>query len=121
MQVIPRKGTTDTGFNATIKSQIVVFNTDLNKDSTNYESLVVRAGGANYTIRTGNAGTGSERPIEFGSSTTLFFKLDTVNDEVNMSNLTNYANDAAAGSAGLAQGDLYTTTAGSEITLKVKS
>jgi len=69
LQVIPR----GTGFNASIKSQISVFNTDLNADGINYEAVVLKAGGARYSINSVIGGTGVLRPIEFqiASSTKL--------------------------------------------------
>lgn len=61
LQTIPK----GTGFSAGIKSQVTVFNTDYVADSTNYESLVLRAGGTSYSINSTKGGTGSAQPIAF--------------------------------------------------------
>jgi len=59
LSVVPK----GTGFSSVIKSQITVFNTDYNTDSTNYELGVFRAGGDNYSLSTGKSGTGTTRPL----------------------------------------------------------
>lgn len=53
-----------TGLSATLKTRVVLCNTDYIADSTNYESFDFRAGGTNgYSFGTQNAGTGTNRPI----------------------------------------------------------
>jgi len=63
INIIPR----GTGYNAGIKSQIVVFNTDFVADNVNYEFSQFRAAGTAFTLTTGKAGTGTIRPFLLSS------------------------------------------------------
>jgi hypothetical protein len=61
MSVMPR----GTGYASTIKSQMYVYNTDRIADPTNWEALMLRAGGTDYKFVSYNAGTGIPRPVNF--------------------------------------------------------
>ena len=119
LQVIPR----GTGFSATIKSQFVVFNTDLNADMVNYESIVLKAGGTKYTIGVVKGGTGALRPLifEMGNNqakltvdTTGYVGIGTTTPSSVLSvvGLPTYASNAAAIGGGLTVGAFYKTATG---------
>lgn len=62
--VVPR----GTGFNATLKAQFLVFNTDFIADPANYEFFGMRAVGTNgYVAGTGSVGGGSNRALMFAA------------------------------------------------------
>jgi len=71
--VVPR----GTGFNAAIKAQLSIFNTDQVADPVNYESLVVKSGGTLYSINSVKAGTGLLRPIAFQINGATKLNVDT--------------------------------------------
>jgi len=73
LQVIPR----GTGFNATIKAQFSIFNTDLVADPINYEFLAIKSGGTFYSINAARSGTGATRPIYFQIGNQSKMALDT--------------------------------------------
>jgi len=62
--VIPR----GTGFSATNKAGIGIYNTDYVDDSTNFEALYMRAMGTKFTIFGVAEGSGTARPMHIGVS-----------------------------------------------------
>jgi hypothetical protein len=74
LQIIPK----GTGYNASIKAQLSVFNTDYVADPTNNEVLVLRgAGAAGFTFNSLAAGTGTLRPIVFQMNAVTKMTLGT--------------------------------------------
>ena len=120
MQMVPR----GTGFNANIKAQLSVFNTDFVADGVNYESLVLRAAGTKYSINATAAGTGATRPIQFQMQNQPKMTLDTTGyvgigtitpkSPLAVVGLPTFANNAAAllGPPALVAGDFYKTSTG---------
>jgi hypothetical protein len=74
LQVVPK----GTGYNAGIKSQLSIFNTDFVADPANYEVLVLRGAGATgFTFNSAVAGAGTVRPIVFQINTVTKMTLGT--------------------------------------------
>lgn len=80
LSVVPKGA----GFNANIKSQISIFNTDFVADAANYEAIVVRAGGTNgYSFATSRGGSGVDRDFFFSTSLgTEYMRFDYTNFDV---------------------------------------
>lgn len=120
LQMVPK----GTGYNANIKAQMTVFNTDYNADSTNYEAMVLRAAGVKFSINSVYTGTGTLRPIEFQLQNSAKMTIAT-NGYVGIGTTTptsplavvglpTFADNAAAlaGPPVLKAGDLYRTATG---------
>lgn len=119
-QMVPK----GTGYNANIKAQVSVFNTDFIADGVNYEALVLRTAGTRYSINATAAGTGVTRPIQFQMQNQPKMTLDTTGyvgigtttpkSPLAVVGLPTFANNAAAlaGPPILAAGDFYKTSTG---------
>jgi len=119
-QIIPK----GTGFNATIKSQVSIFGTDLIADPVNYEFLAIRATGSSFTINAAKGGTGLTRPIQFQIQNQAKMTIDTTGyvgigtttptSQLAIVGLPTFASNAAAlaGPPVLKAGDLYKTSTG---------
>jgi hypothetical protein len=118
LQMVPR----GTGYNANIKAQMTVFNTDYGADATNYEAMVLRAAGTKFSINSVKSGTGTLRPIEFQLQNTAKLVIDVTGyvgigtsapkAPLHVVGLPTYASNAAAITAGLTAGAFYTDGAG---------
>lgn len=75
-------------------------------DASNYERGFLKWNSGVFEIGTEGAGTGSEQPVRITAAT------------LNIPNLPTYADDAAAGTGGLAAGDVYKTSTG-ELRIKL--
>lgn len=71
LAVIPR----GTGYIADLKAQLSIFNTDFNADQTNYEALIVRAAGTEYSFNVIEGGTGVLRPFSIQMNGTEYFEV----------------------------------------------
>jgi len=81
--VIPK----GTGYVSTLKTQIGVFNTDFIADGTNYEGLLIRAGGAQYEINSAKGGSGTARNIDFQINSTSIGTLSSTGFTLNSANI----------------------------------
>ena len=120
MQMVPR----GTGYNANIKAQVSVFNTDFIADGVNYEALVLRAAGVKYSINATASGTGVIRPIQFQMQNQPKMTLDTTGyvgigtttpkSPLAVVGLPTFSSNAAAlaGPPALVAGDFYKTATG---------
>lgn len=59
VSVVPK----GTGLSGSIKAQLGIYNTDYVAGASNYELMVFRASGTQYTIASGKGGSGTVRPI----------------------------------------------------------
>lgn len=59
IQAIPR----GSGYNSSIRAQFTAFNTDYVADPSNYEAVVLRAGGEDFQLFTTRYGTGVAKPL----------------------------------------------------------
>ena len=75
-------------------------------DASNYERGFLQWNSGVFEIGTEGSGTGSEQPVRITAAT------------LNIPNLPTYADDAAAGTGGLAAGDVYKTSTG-ELRIKL--
>jgi hypothetical protein len=120
LQMVPK----GTGYSASLKAQMTVFNTDFNADGNNYEAMVLRAAGSKFSINSVSVGTGLQRPIEFQIQNAAKMSIatngyvgigtTTPTSPLAVAGLRTFADNAAAlaDPTPLKAGDFYRTSTG---------